>query len=66
MTIDDVKRALEGIKALALDDESAHAAEDGLHQEVLAAIADGTAENPQEMARLALTSLDTNYGRWCA
>lgn len=46
--------------------ESFHRMEDQLHQDVLRAIADGTAEDPCELARLALSTLDVDMERWYA
>lgn len=66
MTIQDVQVALNNIRDSKDDDEVAHSMEDDLHQAVLLAIADGTAEEPKIMARLALESLNINFSRWCA
>lgn len=65
MTIDDVRREIADINAIRDDDEAAHAAEDRLHQAVLLAIAKGDCVAPQEMARLALTTKDIAFSRWC-
>lgn len=48
------------------DDRAAHSHEDGLHQAVLRAIADGTAEDPQTMAAAALRTADIDFARWYA
>lgn len=66
MKIQDVKDWLEAIRKVAWDDEKAHLAEDDLRASVLGAVADGNAEGPREMARLALTSGEIDFARWCA
>lgn len=66
MTIKDVQEAVVFLEAISGDDEAAHSDEDALHRAVLAAIADGTAENPQEMARLAVETAHINFERWMA
>ena len=66
MTIDEVKNYIAQIKACQHDDEVAHSKEDALRADVLAAIADGTCEDPRECARLALTTDDLDFCRWCA
>ncbi len=48
------------------DDESAHAAEDDIHQAVLAAIAAGICEDPAGCAKAALKTLEQEFHRWCA
>lgn len=66
MTPDDVDSAFYDIANCSQDDEKAHGMEDKLHVAVLKAIADGTAENPQECARRALKTCDLDFARWCA
>ena len=65
-TVADVDAAVEKIRAMAGDAEVAHGAEDGLWSDVLRAIADGTAEDPQAMARAALETVNIDFARWCA
>lgn len=65
MTVDDVLRGLEEILQLSGDDERAHGAEDALFVAVLESIADGEAEDPVKMARLALTSRAIPFARYC-
>lgn len=65
MTVEEVKEAIKRIDSMSGDDEAAHSAEDDLHQEVLAAIADGT-EHSAELAKEALKTLDISFARWCA
>lgn len=66
MTIKEVEDAVAFLASIAGDDEAAHSDEDALHRDVLTAIADGTAENPKEMARLALTTTHIEFERWMA
>jgi hypothetical protein len=53
------------IREMAGDSEAAHAAEDDLWQDVLEAIRDG-AENPGELAAIALRTADMEFPRWYA
>lgn len=66
MTIQEVADCIAKIDAVKWDDESAHSREDAMRETVLRAIADGTAEDAAEMARLALTTEDMDFARWCA
>lgn len=66
LTLLDVKTDLNLLRELSGDDEAAHSFEDSLFITVLTAIANGAAENPQEMARLALTAQDVIFARWYA
>ena len=66
MTDAIVAERVEKIRAMACDDETAHSAEDTLHQDVLSAIAEGRCANPQSCARAALKTLEINFARWCA
>lgn len=65
MTIEELQRRVDHIKAIAGDDESAHSEEDDLRRDVLQAIADG---NPiaAALASLALTTSEIEFSRWCA
>ena len=65
-TLDEVRDWLDSIHESAADNESAHGSEDNLYAAVLTAIANGTAEHPQAMAALALTSRDISFERWYA
>jgi hypothetical protein len=65
-TIDDVRAAVEVIRAEANDDESAHGTEDELHEAVLQAIADGSCPDPKAWASAALESTKIRFSRWCA
>ena len=65
LTVDDVRRRVEEIRAIAGDDEAAHSDEDSLHELVLRAIADG-APNAAELAAEALKTGEIKFARWCA
>lgn len=65
MTTDDVRERLAAIKAVAHDYERAHGMEDELWADVLRAFAEAEA-NGSEVARLALTSRDIKFERYCA
>jgi hypothetical protein len=66
LTLEEIRRRIEEIRADAGDDEGQHGAEDALHQAVLQAIANGTCEKPREAARLALETREIDFARWCA
>ena len=66
MTVADVKTRVRAIKKMAHDDESAHSSEDQLREDVLRAIADGTATDSKQLAREALKTSDIKFARWCA
>ena len=70
-TLAEAQAALDRIRAFDLgprlygwDDPAAHEAEDALHEGVLRAIADGTAEDPAAMAALALQTTELDFSRW--
>jgi hypothetical protein len=66
LTVKDVEREVEEIRALATkDDEAAHSREDALHARVLGAIARG---NPaaRELAQAAVASKRIDFVRWTA
>lgn len=66
MTPNDVQDRVDQIASMADDDEMAHSYEDALHQHVLQVISVGKCSDPQECARIALTTLDIKFSRWCA
>jgi hypothetical protein len=66
MTPEDVAKRVADIEASQYDPEAMHDAEDGLHQDVLQAIANGTADNPKECARVALLTGEIAFPRWRA
>lgn len=65
LTVKEVIRRVEEIRAIAVDDEVAHGREDDLHQDVLRAIAAG-ASNPVGLASCALETTHIEFSRWCA
>lgn len=65
MTVEDIQERVAAIAAERHDDEAAHGDEDQLHQDVLAAIANG-AENAPELAKAALETVTISFARWCA
>ncbi len=65
MTINEIQEKIDQITKESGDDETAHALEDALHQDVLRAIASGD-DYPSELARKALTTLELEFARWCA
>ena len=64
--VDEVRAVVDLIHEASADPEVAHGLEDGLYQDVLRAIADGTAVDPQEMAREALDAQSIPFDRWMA
>lgn len=66
MTVDEINKRVEEIRANSGDDESAHSYEDSLHQDVLAAIAEGRREDAAACAKAALATIGIKFGRWCA
>ena len=66
MTIAEIRERVAQIAALKEDDESAHAAEDKLHTDVLRAIAEERCLQPAACAAEALKTADIAFGRWHA
>jgi len=68
MDAPSAQEMVERIRAGADDDESAHTAEDRLHLTVLRAIASGdlTGVEAVEVARIAASTDDIDFARWCA
>lgn len=68
MTPQDVRKRVEQIRKLAgpgADYEALHGMEDNLHQDVLAAIAEGVLE-PQAVAAAALRTKKIEFPRYAA
>jgi len=63
MTEEEVRQRVSSIELL--DPETAHSEEDGIHQDVLKAIAEG-AKNPERLAAAALDTLKFDFSRWYA
>jgi hypothetical protein len=66
LTLLDIDKEVERIRAMAGDDEAAHSAEDDLRERVLAMIADGSASDPQAYAEAVLKTNEIDFQRWCA
>lgn len=66
LTLECIQKWIDHIKESYDDDEHAHGEEDALHQEVLLAISEERCEKPVEAAKLALTTLNIKFHRWCA
>lgn len=67
-TLEDVKKRVQDVYDMRGDDESAHSAEDGLHSDVLAWIANGSVsgDDAPMFANEALKTLAMDFARWCA
>ena len=67
MTIEEIKKRVERIKAMAGDDESAHGAEDQLRAEFIEYVASLT-ELPSLSAKAQIiqSTQDIDFARWCA
>lgn len=63
MNVEEIRLRVERIDEMADLVESAHAAEDKLHREVLRAIANGAA-NPVDLASAALATEDLGLDRY--
>jgi len=64
--IDEVKKRIENINNFSNDDERAHHAEDKLWYDVLSAIATGTVDKPELIAREALKTKKIYFACWYA
>lgn len=58
------RRSADRVRLQQHDPEAAHSEEDDLHRIALTAIAAG-AENASEIARIALSTSDLEFERWC-
>ncbi len=63
--VETVLKEVERIRAMRHDDESAHSAEDTLHQRVLKHVANGHPDS-KALAQAALLTRDIDFCRWCA
>ena len=66
MTVEEVQAEVERIRAMALDDEAAHSAEDDLWENALRAIASGETADAAGIAAAALKTKTIDFARWCA
>lgn len=65
MTVDEINERVMRIREVSFDDEVAHNSEDGLHKDVLRAIAEMGGE-AGALAEAALTTSEIHFARWCA
>lgn len=65
MNIEQAKARLLHIKQSSADDELAHMLEDRFRDDVLKAIAGGSADSV-ELAKIALLTEAIEFARWCA
>jgi len=68
MTVDEIKKRVKKIEDMSGDSEAAHYAEDGLHQDVLEAIAKEFIGSGQiaDCAAAALETRSIDFDRWYA
>lgn len=72
ITVEEARRVVEYIRSVAGDDEVAHALEDALRAVVLQTIADTVTlaktdrHDVAELARVALSTSELDFSRWCA
>jgi len=65
ISVAGVEAEIARLRDLAWDDEQAHSIEDSIRAAVLAAIAAGHPDTV-ELAKLALSTKDIEFHRWCA
>ncbi len=66
MNLEEIKTAVEKIKAMGGDDEAMHASEDGLHVRFIEFIAEQGPPDLQEMAKEILKTEEMPFSRHCA
>jgi len=66
MDLSYIKEQVSKISAMADDDESAHCAEDDLHVEFIAYVAQNGSAKLRDMATEVLKTSDINFSRWYA
>lgn len=67
LSVNDVRSRLRAIcQLVSQSHEVAHIAEDALHADVLAAIAQGTCEDPKACAQEALRTAEIKFQRGCS
>lgn len=65
LTVAEVERRVEEIRAIATDDERAHEREKRLWEDVLESVAAGSPDSAA-LAAAALKTIDIDFGRWFA
>lgn len=66
MTIDEAMKFIQQIALSKSDYEHAHSLEDQLRERALKAIAEGKAEDPAKLAKIALSTSEIQFPRYCA
>jgi hypothetical protein len=68
VTLEEIQKRVEEIRAVADDDESAHVLEDRLRRDVLSAIAEGFYDDAgaRQAAAAVLSTKEIRFARWCA
>lgn len=64
--VSEAKEWVNDIKDNRRDFEAAHVLEDELYLKVLRGIADGTCEDPQQVAKEAIKTQNISFPRYCA
>ena len=64
--VNEVKKWIDSIKDSRRDFEAAHVLEDELYLKILRGIADGTCEDPQQVAKEAIKTQNISFPRYCA
>ena len=63
---ENVAKMVAGLRSIKDDSEAAHVLEDEIRQWVLMSISLGTCFDPVECSRLAITTGDIHFERYCA
>ena len=66
MTLTEARERVEFIRSIARDDEAAHGGEDDFRADVLRYLAEVAPAELGELARIALSTEDIDFARWCA
>ena len=64
LTVKEIEKRVARITRIADENDEAHREEDALMRDVLAAIADGSAEDPARCAAAALKAWEIHFTRW--
>lgn len=65
-TLQELQEKLDDLKTIVHDNEVAHRDERAIHTAVLRSIAEGSCDNAERLAALALTSEQIEFNRWYA
>jgi hypothetical protein len=66
MKLKDIQDRVDAIKAISVDDEAAHSAEDALREDFIRYVAETATPSLAAKARLVLSTKDITFNRWCA